>query len=80
MLIPKQNEKDLEDIPADLLAQIGVHPVETLEEGLRFAFSKPRKTPTKAAPSGAPKSGAGKKPLRRRSSGKEKSLSLAPVE
>ncbi len=40
VIIPKRNVKDLEDIPADLLARITVHPVETLDEVFALAFSK----------------------------------------
>ncbi len=39
-LIPKQNIKDLEDIPADLLARITVYPMDTLEGVLNHAFGK----------------------------------------
>jgi ATP-dependent Lon protease len=84
VLIPKRNEKDLEDVPKDLLAQVKVHPVETLEQVLAFAFAAPKKKTAKTAPpgpakSGPKKSGKEKKPLRRRSSGdsgREKVLSL----
>jgi len=79
VLIPKRNEKDLEDIPKDLLAQVTVHSVETLEEVLKLAFPSSKKKAAKAVPSGTPKSGTEKKPLRRRSStGREKTLSLTP--
>jgi len=78
VLIPKRNEKDLEDIPKDLLAQVKIHPVETLEQVLKLAFSASKKKAAKAAPSGPPKSGTEKKPLRRRNSGREKALSLTP--
>lgn len=76
VLIPKQNEKDLEEIPADLLKQIAVHPVDTLDAVLAFAFSK---APGKRAKpsSGTPKNGSSKTPLRRKAGvTKEKRLSL----
>jgi ATP-dependent Lon protease len=38
VVIPRQNNKDLEEIPGDLLAQITVHPVDGLDEVLRIAF------------------------------------------
>jgi ATP-dependent Lon protease len=38
VIIPKQNNKDLEEIPGDLLAQIKVHPVDGLDEVLEIAF------------------------------------------
>ena len=78
VLIPRQNEKDLEEIPADLLKQIGVHPVDTLDAVLAFAFSGASGKRAKAKPSsGTPKSGTPKKPLRRKTGGaKETRLSL----
>ena len=48
VIIPKQNIKDLEDIPAELLAKIHVHPVENLDEVLALALKKI--TPKKKAP------------------------------
>lgn len=38
VIIPKQNEKDLEDIPKELLQRIKVHPVSTVDEVLAIAF------------------------------------------
>ncbi len=51
VIIPKQNTKDLEDIPAELLAKIHVHPVENLDEVLALAFTKitPKKKATRRA-------------------------------
>ncbi len=43
VLIPKRNIKDLEDIPAELLARISVHPVETLDEVFARAFAEVQK-------------------------------------
>lgn len=40
VIIPKQNTKDLEEIPTDLLEKIQVHPVETLDEVFALAFAK----------------------------------------
>lgn len=40
VIIPRQNEKDLEDIPADLLSQITVHPADVLADVLAVAFPK----------------------------------------
>lgn len=39
VIIPKQNKKDLEDIPADLLAQIEVHFAGVLDDVLKLAFA-----------------------------------------
>ena len=38
VIIPKQNVKDLEDIPAELLEKITVHPVSHMDEVLPLAF------------------------------------------
>jgi ATP-dependent Lon protease len=38
VIIPKQNGKDLEEIPNDLLAQVKIHLVETLQDVLALAF------------------------------------------
>ncbi len=38
VIIPKNNVKDLEDIPKDLLAKISVHPVAHIDEVLPIAF------------------------------------------
>ncbi|MDR2124322.1 MAG: endopeptidase La [Desulfovibrio sp.] len=48
VIIPKQNNKDLEEIPGELLAQIKVHPVDGLDEVLEIAF------PEEHAPDGVP--------------------------
>ncbi|MDL2272153.1 endopeptidase La [Desulfovibrio sp. OttesenSCG-928-I05] len=60
--IPRQNMKDLEDIPADLLEKIAVHPSDTLDDVLRLAFAKKSRTP---APKKTP--GEAKRPARKRS-------------
>ena len=39
-IIPRQNTKDLEDIPADLRRQIKMHLVDNLDEVLGFALTK----------------------------------------
>lgn len=53
-IIPRSNVRDLEDIPKDLLDRIDIHPVDTLEDVMRIAFTqKPKKTkkaPPKASP------------------------------
>lgn len=38
VIIPKQNIKDLEDVPADLLRRIEVHPIANVDEALPIAF------------------------------------------
>ena len=34
VIIPKRNEGDLEDVPAEVLAELAIHPVATLDEAL----------------------------------------------
>ncbi|MCK6455169.1 MAG: endopeptidase La [Phycisphaerae bacterium] len=52
VIIPKQNMKDLVDIPADVRKQLKFHPVGEVDEALRAALEKPTKRPPakKAAP------------------------------
>jgi ATP-dependent Lon protease len=38
VIIPKRNEGDLEDVPAEVLAEITVHPVATLAEALAISL------------------------------------------
>lgn len=40
IIIPKQNMKDLEDVPADLLKRIHVHPVTHIDEVLPLALKR----------------------------------------
>jgi ATP-dependent Lon protease len=41
VLIPKDNEKDLADIPQEILASLVVHSVETMDEVLQVALERP---------------------------------------
>jgi ATP-dependent Lon protease len=41
ILLPKDNEKDLADIPQEILASLTVHFVETMDEVLRVALERP---------------------------------------
>ncbi len=51
VIIPKQNVKDLEDIPKELLEKIAIHPVELLGEVFGLAFApKIKKARTKGTP------------------------------
>ena len=38
VIIPKRNEGDLEDVPAEVLAELRIHPVATLEEALAVSL------------------------------------------
>ncbi len=40
VIIPRQNIKDLEDIPKELLEKIAVHPADVLEDVFKLAFSE----------------------------------------
>jgi ATP-dependent Lon protease len=53
VLIPRQNMKDLEDIPGDLLEKIAVHPADTLHDVLALAFrgkTRPAEDKNNASP------------------------------
>lgn len=52
VIIPRQNEKDLEDIPQELLKNITVHPVDTLDEVLDLALPHLKGKRTKGKASG----------------------------
>jgi len=41
VLIPKDNEKDLADIPQEILSSLTVHSVETMDEVLQVALERP---------------------------------------
>src|SRR6202162_3989231 len=40
IILPKDNEKDLPDIPQEILASLTVHPVETMDEVLQIALER----------------------------------------
>ncbi len=41
VLLPKDNEKDLADIPQEILSSLTVHFVETMDEVLQIALERP---------------------------------------
>ena len=41
VIVPKDNEKDLPDIPANILEQTRIHLVETMDQVLEIAFERP---------------------------------------
>ena len=41
VIIPKENEKDLEEIPANAKSALSIHPVETIDEVLAIALENP---------------------------------------
>ncbi|MBS1789741.1 MAG: endopeptidase La [Acidobacteria bacterium] len=40
VIIPKENEKDLSDVPADVLSELQINPVETMDEVLQIALER----------------------------------------
>lgn len=40
VLIPKENKKDLDDIPESVLSRLEIHPVEKMNEVIQFVFGK----------------------------------------
>ena len=60
VILPKDNEKDLQDIPANVRKAITFHPLSTIDEVLQVAFekkiklkAKPRKTAAKKSKKGS---------------------------
>jgi ATP-dependent Lon protease len=45
IILPKDNEKDLADIPPEIQAQMSIHLVESMDEVLRFALERPLSVP-----------------------------------
>ncbi|TCN90233.1 endopeptidase La [Shewanella fodinae] len=41
VLIPKENERDLEEIPANVIADLAIKPVRWIDEVLKFALERP---------------------------------------
>ena len=41
ILIPEENEKDLAEIPKNILSQLKIHPVKWVDEVLELALAKP---------------------------------------
>ena len=41
VLIPKENERDLEEIPANVIADLEIHPVRWIDEVLKLALERP---------------------------------------
>ena len=40
VLIPDENKRDLEEIPENIVADLDIHPVKTIEEVLTLALEK----------------------------------------
>ena len=45
IVLPKENERDLEDLPDEVRGQLAFHPVETLDEVLQVALGSPSASP-----------------------------------
>jgi len=41
IILPKDNEKDLADIPQEILSSLKIHFVETMDEVLQIALERP---------------------------------------
>jgi len=41
LILPKNNKKDLEDIPASVLKDLAIHFVEHMDEVLKYALARP---------------------------------------
>ena len=54
VIVPKDNEKDLPDIPANILEQTRIHLVETMDQVLEIAFERPPLGLPVEQPLGAP--------------------------
>jgi ATP-dependent Lon protease len=50
IILPKDNEKDLADIPKNVLDTLDVYMVETMDEVLKIALAEPLPTIAAAAP------------------------------
>ncbi len=51
IILPKENEKDLADIPKPVLDVLEIHMVETMDEVLKIALAEPLPPPIPAGPS-----------------------------
>ncbi|MDL2267516.1 endopeptidase La, partial [Desulfovibrio sp. OttesenSCG-928-G15] len=80
VIIPRQNVKDLEDIPHNLLSQIAVHPVDTLEDVLKLAFSQAKKKSPGKNAAGGSREGSPRNTPRRKTPLREKQVSLSATE
>ncbi|MDR0338846.1 MAG: endopeptidase La [Desulfovibrio sp.] len=79
VIIPKQNEKDLEEIPQDLLSKIAVHPMDNLADVIALAFSEKRGKKASVKSSGTPGGNTKNKlPRKRRNTDGENRMSLSP--
>src|SRR5271156_5330570 len=57
VILPKDNEKDLADIPPEIQAQMSIHFVESMDEVLQLALEKPLPIPAHPVPEVEPKFG-----------------------
>jgi ATP-dependent Lon protease len=58
VLLPKDNEKDLADIPPEIQAELKIHFVQSMDEVLQVALERPLPVPGEAAVEVQPKFGA----------------------
>jgi ATP-dependent Lon protease len=55
VLVPSRNEKDLEEVPKDVLSELKVHLIKRVDEVLPIVLEEPQATP----PASIPPSGDG---------------------
>jgi len=59
IVLPKDNEKDLADIPKNVLDALNVYLVETMDEVLKIALAAPLPAPLSAQPAAAEEAALG---------------------
>lgn len=90
VILPKENERDLTDIPDDIREELTFHLIEHGEEALEVAFpkkgraakkktAKKKAAAKKSSPKGPAKKKAGKKKARKRASKKSKAKKSKPA-
>jgi ATP-dependent Lon protease len=57
VILPERNAADLEEVPQEIREELEFHPVQKMEEVLRFALTQPEKLDLGAAPEKKKKSG-----------------------
>jgi ATP-dependent Lon protease len=58
VLVPSRNEKDLEEVPKDVLAELKVHLIKKIDEVLPIVLEEPTVPPPSQAPPPAPPTSA----------------------
>ena len=61
IIVPRENEKDLADIPKNVLDSLAIHMVESMDEVLKIALVEPLATSIPAAGAGRDRSGTSRR-------------------